>query len=130
MKYSQIDSFEKDLKRLLKRFNSLNIDIEKAKTNAIELYHIEKIDNHSVFPIPGFCFGSVIVCKLKKFSCKVLKGRGNQSGIRIIYAYYPSESKIEFIEIYYKADQKIEDKARIKSYLDSIKHSFSVRCGE
>jgi hypothetical protein len=117
MKYSQTDSFEKDLKRLTRRFDSLNVDIEKAKTNAIELYHIEKIDNHSVFPIPGFCFENVVICKLKKFSCKVLKGRGNQSGIRIIFAYYPAELKIEFLEIYYKADQKIEDKDRISSYL-------------
>jgi mRNA-degrading endonuclease RelE of RelBE toxin-antitoxin system len=122
MKYSQTDSFEKDLKRLLKRFDSLNVDIKKAKTNAIELYHIEKIDNHSIFPIPGFCFDDVIVCKLKKFSCKVLKGRGNQSGIRIIYAFYSAELKVEFIEIYYKADQKIEDKSRIKAYLALILH--------
>jgi hypothetical protein len=122
MKYSQTDSFQKDLKRLLKRFDSLNIDIGKAKTNAIELYHIDKINNHSIFPIPGFCFDDVIVCKLKKFSCKVLKGRGNQSGIRIIYAFYSAELKVEFIEIYYKADQKIEDKSRIKAYLALILH--------
>lgn len=119
MKYSQIDLFEKDLKRLLKRFDSLNIDIEKAKTNAIELYHLEKIDNRSIFPIPGFCFENIVICKLKKFSCKVLKGRGNQSGIRIIYAFYPADLKVEFIEIYFKADQKIEDKVRIKSYLEN-----------
>jgi len=121
MKYSQIDPFEKDLKRLLKRFDYLNVDIEKAKTNAIELYHIEKINNRSVFPIPGFCFENVVICKLKKFSCKVLKGRGNQSGIRIIYAFYPAELKVEFIEIYYKADQEIEDRDRIKLYLESVK---------
>jgi hypothetical protein len=121
MKYSEIDSFEKDLKRLSNRFRTLSVDIEKAKTNAIELYHINKIDNRSIFPIPGFCFEKAVICKLKKFSCKSLKGRGNKSGIRVIYAFYPNDFKIEFIEIYFKGDQNMESKERIKSYLQSKK---------
>ena len=35
------------------------------------------------------------------------------SGIRIIYAYYEKEDKIEFIEIYYKGDKENENRERI-----------------
>ncbi len=119
--YSSIGAFEKDLKRLLKRFVSLTADIEKAKIYALEAYHINSIDSRAVFPIPGFCFEQVKICKLKKFTCKSLKNRGNQSGIRIICAFYPDDSKIEFIEIYYEANQINENKARIKEYLSQRK---------
>jgi len=121
IRYSCVDPFKKDLRRLLKRFCSLNEDIERAKVNAIEIYHITKIDNHGIFPIQGFCRESVKILKVKKFSCKSLKGFGVQSGIRIIYAFYPAESKVEFIEIYYKGDKENEDRERIKVYLESLK---------
>lgn len=120
IRYSCVNLFERDLKRL-KRFGSLSEDIERAKVNAIETYHIAGIDNRGIFPIPGFCLDNVIICKLKKFSCKSLKGYGVQSGIRIIYAFYPADLKVEFIEIYYKGNKKIEDKGRIKEYLESLK---------
>jgi len=39
-----------------------------------------------------------------------------RSGIRIIYAYFAKENKIELIEIYYKdSDHRLEDKKRILS---------------
>ncbi|MCU0653067.1 MAG: hypothetical protein MUD10_02300 [Candidatus Pacebacteria bacterium] len=117
IRYSLTVSFETDLRRLLKRYGSLLADIEEAKVYALEAYHINLIDRRAIFPIPGFCFERVKVCKLKKFACKSLKNRGNQSGIRIIYAFYPVDLKIEFIEIYYKADQANEDHDRIKAYL-------------
>lgn len=117
IRYSLTGPFEADLKRLLKRYGSLLADIEKAKVYAMEAYHLNLIDRRAIFPIRGFCFDNVIVCKLKKFACKSLKNRENRSGIRIIYAFYPAEPKIEFIEIYHKSDQANEDKSRIKEYL-------------
>jgi hypothetical protein len=39
---------------------------------------------------------------------------GAQSGIRVTYAYFSDEDRIEFIEIYYKGDQLNEDRERIK----------------
>jgi hypothetical protein len=117
MNYNRIPEFDRDLKKLLKKFRTLEEDIEKAKTNAIELYHIRKINNLSVFQIPGFHSPGAVFFKLKKFSCKALKGRGVQSGIRIIYAFYPQELSVDFIEIYYKADQANENQERIKAYI-------------
>jgi hypothetical protein len=115
--YLETPEFQKDFRKLLKKFRSLNEDLAMAKKAAIELFHVKKINNQSVFPIPGFCSPEIEICKLKKFACKALKGKGVQSGIRIIYAFYPRERKVELIEIYFKADQENEDRERIKEYL-------------
>jgi mRNA-degrading endonuclease RelE of RelBE toxin-antitoxin system len=117
MQYKNTEEFEKDIKHLHKKFRSILEDLEMVKQNAIELYHIREIDNHSIFPIPNFCTDEVVVCKIKKFACKSLKGRGVFSGIRVIYAYYKQEKKIEFLEIYFKGEKVNEDKERIKMYL-------------
>ena len=115
--YKNTSGFDKDLKRLLKKFRTLESDIEVAKTNAIELFHLHKIDNNSVEPIPNFCTQELVICKIKKFACKTLRGRGVQSGIRIIYAYHVLNNTVDFIEIYFKGEAENEDKERIKIYL-------------
>ena len=121
IKYGSTPEFDKDLKRLLKKFRTLEDDIEIAKKNAIELYHLEKIDNDAVEPIPHFCTEELKICKLKKFACKALKGRGVKSGIRITYAFYEKNKSVDFIEIYFKGEKEMEDKERIKEYLASLK---------
>lgn len=115
--YRATTAFEKDLKRLLKRFRSLADDLEVVKKNAIEVYHLLKIDNQSVFPIPHFCDDKVQVCKVKKFACKALKGRGVKSGMRLIYAYWPEDSVVDLIEIYFKGEKDNEDQERIKGHI-------------
>ncbi|WP_208527718.1 hypothetical protein [Methylacidiphilum caldifontis] len=75
------------------------------------------MDNKSVCPIPDFCNDEIKIFKVKKFACKALKGSGVISGIRVIYAFYPSTFKVDFIEIYYKGEKNNEDFVRIKEYL-------------
>ncbi len=118
--YDETSEFQKDFKKLSKRFKSLEEDFELAKKAAIELYHIQKINNLSVFPIQGFCTEEIQVCKIKKFACKALKGRGSKSGIRVIYAFHSNNLKIDFIEIYFKGDKENEDSERIKEYLKNF----------
>ncbi len=115
--YVTTDVFQKDLKRLLKKFQTLEEDLETVKRNAIELYYLKNINNRSIFPIPDFCSEAIQVCKIKKFACKALKGRGVMSGIRVIYAYHIAASRVEFIEIYFKGEKENEDRKRIKEYL-------------
>ena len=117
IKYSAINLFHKDLKRLLKRYGTLKEDLETVKRDAIELYHLKRINNQSIFPIQGFCTEAIQICKIKKFACKALKGRGVKSGIRVIYAFYCQSYKVEFIEIYFKGDKENENRERIKAYL-------------
>jgi len=115
--YGETPEFQKDFKKLLKKFKSLEEDLELAKVAAIELYHIQKINNLSVFPIQGFCSEEIQICKIKKFACKALKGRGSKSGIRLIYAFHCQICKVEFSEIYFKGEKENEDCERIKNYL-------------
>ena len=56
----------------------------------------------------------IVVYKVKKIACKSLKG-----GLRLIYAFCPSEDQVIFIELYYKQDKEDEDKKKIKTFLES-----------
>ena len=116
--HGETPEFQKDFKRLLKKFKSLEEDLKLVKIAAIELFHIQKINNLSVFPIQGFCTEEIQVCKIKKFACKALKGRGSKSGMRVIYAFYCQSYKVEFIEIYFKGEKENECRERIKGYLN------------
>lgn len=120
MHYSKTKEFEKDLKRLLKKFPTLEEDLETAKKNSIALLHIHGIDNKGIEQVPKHCSVIVQVCKIKKFSCKSIKGKGCQSGIRVIYAFFPNQQKIEFIEIYYKGDKVNMDYERAQSYINNF----------
>jgi mRNA-degrading endonuclease RelE of RelBE toxin-antitoxin system len=120
MNYSSTPEFEKEFHNLSKKFRTLSDDLDVAKKNAIEFFHLTPHNNQSVFLIPGFSYDEVRIYKLKKFTCKSLKGRGVRSGIRIIYAFLPKECAVEFIEIYYKSDQESEDRNRILQYLKNF----------
>ena len=56
------------------------------------------------------------IIKVKKMACKALKGRGVNSGLRLIYAHFPDEQKITFIELYHKNDKENEDRTRITDH--------------
>jgi mRNA-degrading endonuclease RelE of RelBE toxin-antitoxin system len=108
--------FEKDLKKLVKRFASLEEDLEIFMKVAMNIFHKQKIDSGAIFHISDLGIHSPKIYKAKKFACKSLKGKGVHSGIRVIYAYHEEEDRIEFIEIYYKGDKEIEDRERILKY--------------
>lgn len=63
--------------------------------------------------IAGLGIQGARILKARKFACRSLKGKGAQSGIRVIYAYFKQADRIEFIEIYYKGDKENEDRERI-----------------
>ncbi len=118
MKYEETEEFTHDFKKLLKKFSSLAEDLEVNKQYRIELFHCKEIDSRSIFEIQGVGNTAELkFFKVKKFQCKSLKGRGAKSGIRIVYAYYPTEQKIVFLEMYFKAKQENEDRNRIKVYI-------------
>jgi hypothetical protein len=110
---SRLPEFEKDIKKLLKRFKTLEDDLEIFIKNELNLYHKLKIDNKGVFQVPALKIEIPKIYKAKKFACRSLKGKGVQSGIRVIYAYFKEKDKIELIEIYYKGNKENEDRERI-----------------
>ena len=116
--YEETNEFTRDFKKLSKKFGSLSGDLETAKKNAIELFHLRRIDNGGIFEIKGVGNSDEFkFYKIKKFACKSLPGRGAKSGIRIIYAYFPTEQKIVFIEMYFKANQENENRTRIRDFI-------------
>ena len=121
-KITRISDFEKDVKKLLKRFRSLEDDL-KIFTNAqLIAFHKCHVDNHGIVVIPGLKMHAYTVFKARKFACKSLKGKGVHSGIRIVYAYSPKEDNIIFIEIYYKGDQENESRDRITQFFQRTYH--------
>ena len=113
---SRLSEFGKDLKRLSKKFKTLEEDLDVFIRKGLVLYHKLHIDNRGIFPIPGLGIEYPIIYKAKKFACRSLKGCGVHSGIRVIYAYFEEEDRIELVEIYYKGDKENEDRERILSH--------------
>jgi len=109
MNFDELAAFKKDLKNLLKKYRTLNEDINVAK-KVLEVAPDERppfsfqIDNLGI---------ETCIIKVKKIACKALKGRGVNSGLRLIYAYFADEQRITLIELYHKNDKENEDKKRI-----------------
>ncbi|MDR0800260.1 MAG: hypothetical protein LBN01_01845 [Endomicrobium sp.] len=120
IEYFSIPKFEKDFKRLQKRFKTLEEDFENMKKAAIEVYHLRDVKTFAVLPIEGFCGQDYLSMKVKKMTCKSLKGKGVQSGLRVIYVFKRKENSVTFIEMYYKQDQENEDKNRLSDFIKNI----------
>ena len=120
MNYDETEEFKRDFKKLLKKFSSLAEDLKVNKQYRIELFHCKEIDSRSIFEIQEVGNTDELkFYKVKKFQCKSLKGRGAKSGIRVIYAYFPIEQKIVFLEIYFKAKQENERKEKIIDFINN-----------
>ena len=113
-----LKEFQKDFKKLKKRFRTLDNDLKTFINAQLKLFHKLKIDNQGIVEISGLGLEYPTIYKVRKFACKSLKGTGSRSGVRIIYAFYPDLDKIEFIEIYYKGDKEKEDRKRISNYYE------------
>lgn len=109
MTFEELAEFKKDLKTLTKKYRTLNDDLGVVK-RVLEVTPDER---------PPFSFRiddlglKTCIVKVKKIACKSMKGRGVNSGLRLIYAHFPEENKIVFIELYHKNTKEIEDKERI-----------------
>jgi len=119
-KITRGNEFSKDLKRLLKKYRSLEEDLETFIKAQLFVFHKLQIDNHGLFPINNLGFNSPQVYKAKKFACKALKGKGARSGIRVIYAYIPENDEIYLIEIYSKDNKENENRERIKKIFINV----------
>jgi DNA repair exonuclease SbcCD ATPase subunit len=112
----ELEAFRNDFKKLVKKFKTLNDDLETFIANQLKLTHQLNIDNKGVVRIADLRIEYPRIYKARKFSCKALRGKGAASGMRIIYAYYEDEDIIEFIEMFYKGDKENEDRERIFKY--------------
>ena len=109
MIFEELTEFQKDLKNLLKKYRTLNDDLNVVKQ---VLTTASQARPPFSFPIDNLALKTCVI-KVRKIACKALKGRGVNSGLRLIYAYFKDERKIVFIELYHKNDKENEDKQRI-----------------
>ena len=109
MTYDELHEFKKDFKKLLKKYRTLKDDLEVVrkvlviKPDASPPFSF-RIDNLGL---------ETCIIKVKKIACKALKGRGVNSGLRLVYAYFDLEQQIIFIELYHKNVKENEDRQRI-----------------
>ena len=112
MKFEELEAYIKDFKNLLKKYRTLNDDMKVVK-QVLQVMPDERppfsyrIDNLGI---------ETCVIKVKKIACKSLKGRGVNSGLRLIYAHFSDEQRIVFVELYHKSDKVCEDRERILKY--------------
>ncbi|GAH70619.1 unnamed protein product [marine sediment metagenome] len=109
----RLAEFDKDFKKLRKRFRTLDEDLKVFIEKQLKLFHKLGIDNKGCVRMSDLGISYPEIYKARKFACRSLKGKGAASGIRITYAYYSNDDIIEFIEIYYKGDKANEDRHRI-----------------
>ena len=112
MIFEEIHEFRKDLKRLQKKCRSLEEDLEVLKKILIIKPGASPPFS---FEIDGLKIKTCII-KVRKIACKSLKGKGVNSGLRLVYACFRDESKIVFVELYHKNNKPGEDRERIRKY--------------
>lgn len=114
MTFNELPEFQKDVKVLLKKYRTLTDDLAVVRQVLIVTPDERppfsfRLDNLGI---------ETCIIKVKKMACKALKGRGVNSGLRLVYAYFPEEGKICFIELYHKNDQEQEDRRRILEHFE------------
>ena len=109
IKFETIKEFDKDLKRLLKKYRTLDADLEDIRKDLND----EPGENEPFsFRINGLGIETCII-KIKKIASDSFKGRGRNSRFRLIYAWCEEEERIVFVELYHKSEKAGEDRERI-----------------
>ncbi len=109
MIFLELDEFQKDVKFLQKKYRSLLEDLAVVKLVLSVMPNQRPPFSYEISDL-GL---KTCIIKVKKIACKSLKGRGVNSGLRLIYAHFPKEEKMIFIELYHKNNKENEDRERI-----------------
>jgi len=114
MIFEKLDEYKNDIKRLTKKYRTLDEDMEVVK-KVLRIYPDER---------PPFSFRmdnlglKTCVIKVKKIASKSFKGKGVNSEFRLIYAPFEDEEKIVLVELYHKSIKELEDRKRIFEHFD------------
>ncbi len=109
--FYELPEFEKELKKLSKKYPTLPSDIEDIKSVLLNCpTGIGK--NFTIVRIEG----STTIVKVR-VHCESLRSRT----IRLIYAYHKNTIEFMYIEVYFKGEKENENRERIEEYLSNIK---------
>jgi hypothetical protein len=109
--FNQLPEFQRDFKRLAKKYQSLFEDLNKLERSLI----LNPTGTGNNFVIIH-CDSNFKIIKTR-MACRTLQDRS----MRVIYAYYNGIATFVHIEIYYKGDKESEDRERIAEYIRDIK---------
>ena len=112
MKFEELPEYQKDLKQLLKKYRTLKPDMKDLqKTLEVE----PDAEPPFSYRIEGLGIKTCVI-KVKKIACRALKGKGVNSGLRLIYAWFEVEQRIVMVELYHKNEKENEDRIRIHKH--------------
>lgn len=117
MNFDELPQFEKEFKKLAKKYKSLPKDLQQFK----QIVSVVPLGNSKHFHVITQTNNVKIV--KARFFCQYLKG----TSLRLIYAYFEKEQKIEFIEICFKGDKENEDRKRIVDYVHGQSNKTRVK---
>ena len=123
MNFSETAEFQKDVKRVAKKWRSIPGDIDASKVYISPLY--EKLDKDVSVELyrQAFFSGKRAAVLLAGEDFEIIKMRldceslGTNSKIRIIFVAVKTEDTIEFVELYAKNEKDREDKKRFAQYV-------------
>jgi len=108
--FSKLPEFERELKRLSKKYPTIESDIEDIKSILLNcptgigknFIIMKSLDNIKIIKV--------------RVHCESLRS----NTIRLIYSYQPERIEFMYIEIYFKGDKENEDRNRINKYLNNL----------
>lgn len=107
MQFAEVPEFNKDFKKLNKKYNSLPEDLELRK-KVLALFSTGR--GNDVDQVPGLKIKSKIF--KARLMCRTLK----KESLRLIYCYEEETQKITLVEMYFKGNQAVENRNRIYKY--------------
>lgn len=115
----RLPGFERDMKRLLKKYGTLEEDLSTFISATLRLlasgeYAAEAL---GLFPVSGREVSGRGFFVAKKFACRSLKGTGVNSGIRVVLQWLPEIGEVRLVEIFHKNEKEVEDLERIRAIL-------------
>jgi|LakWasMet13_LOW5_FD_contig_51_210056_length_1287_multi_4_in_0_out_0_2 hypothetical protein len=111
-----IPEFEKDALVLKDKFETLGHDLKVFIETGLKLYHVLNVDNEGIRILKNLNKETGKIYEAFKFACRAVKGKGARSGIKVVYAHFEKEKRIELIEIYYQEDKEDPDQERLTKY--------------
>ena len=110
--FEELKEYRKDIKKLSKKYKTIYDDVEVVK-KVLKV----KPDTRPPFSYRISDLGiESCTIKVKKIASKSFKGKGVQSGFRLVYAWFEEENRIVFIELYHKSQKALENRERILKY--------------
>jgi len=111
MEFSELPEFARDLKRLKKKYLSLEDDVDLLR-EVLRKFPEGRGEKHW-----NCLHRGERVCVFKtRLACRYLRA----TTMRVVYAHHAQKGEIVFIELYYKSEKEMEDKQRLKGYLESL----------